>query len=104
MLRVYRLLQFYGLLGIFISFIFVAQLASCNSDDQAHGPANLESSEGILKHDDNSSAPDCSQGKEDRPKGRYHLLPHFQIDSCLLNGNTVNRRIQECCSNVINDQ
>lgn len=65
MLRVYCLLQCYGLLGIFIGFVFVAQVAPCNRDDQAHGPTNLESSEGILKHDDNNSAPDRSQGKED---------------------------------------
>jgi len=65
MFKVYGLLKLNGLLGILISLVFVAQVAPCNRDDQAHGPANLESSEWVLKQDNSSCAPDCSQGKED---------------------------------------
>lgn len=60
MLHVYRLLKLNSLLGIFISFIFIAQVAPSNRDNHAHGTTNLESSEGVLKHDNNSCTRDCS--------------------------------------------
>lgn len=69
MLHIHRFFKLNGLLCIFVSFIFIAQVAPRNRDDQAHGTANLESSEGVLEHYNNSCAPDCSQRKEDRSKG-----------------------------------
>ena len=65
MFKVYGLLKLNGLLGILISLVFVAQVAPCNRDDQAHGPTNLESSEWVLKQDNSSCATDRSQSKEE---------------------------------------